>query len=161
MDAHSTRSRSLVGRMWTTFPQWPLGGKTSGGYRRYTPCTTIFGYDMHGLILASLHGGMTYLISNCRRLRKRSLSRILNRGFHGSLRSSMVSFFLDLVRTCKPSDTVATMCVGIPGRMARWKYIRIRWILFSFGIGYLSINQLRPSISWRVRAGETRGMIAY
>ena len=43
--------------------------------------------------------GMTYLISNCRRLRKRSFSRILNKGFHGSLRSSIVSFFLDLVRT--------------------------------------------------------------
>jgi hypothetical protein len=41
---------------------------------------------------------ITHLISNCRRLRKRSLSRILNRGFHGSLRSSIVSFFLDLVR---------------------------------------------------------------
>jgi hypothetical protein len=84
----------------------------------------------------------TYLISNCRRLRKRSLSRMLNRGFHGSLRSWIVNFFLDLVRTWMPSDTVATMCVGIPGRVARWKYIRIRWILFSFGIGYLSINQL-------------------
>lgn len=43
--------------------------------------------------------GTTHLISNCRRLRKRSSSRILNRGFHGSLRSSIVSFFLDLVRT--------------------------------------------------------------
>jgi len=43
--------------------------------------------------------GITHLISNCRRLRKRSLSRILNRGFHGSLRSSIVSFFLDPVRT--------------------------------------------------------------
>ena len=42
--------------------------------------------------------GTTHLISNCRRLRKRSLSRIMNRGFHGSLRSSIVNFFLDLVR---------------------------------------------------------------
>lgn len=43
--------------------------------------------------------GTTHLISNCRRLRKRSSSRILNRGFHGSLRSRIVNFFLDLVRT--------------------------------------------------------------
>ena len=142
MDIHSTQSRSPVERTWTAFLRWRQGGKTSGRCRRYNPCTTIFGYDKRVWTLARRRKGITHLISNCRRLRKRSLSRILNRGFHGSLRSLIASFFLDLVRTCRPSDTVATICVGIPGRVARWKYIRIRLILFFFGIGYLSINQL-------------------
>lgn len=51
-------------------------------------------------------------------------------------------FFLDLVKVLNPSAHVATIWVDIPGVVLTWKYILASFILLSFGIGYLSINQL-------------------
>ncbi len=56
-------------------------------------------------------------------------------------------FFLDLVQEYKWSEHVDTMCVGMPGAVAIWKYNFVRAMRLSFGMGYLSMLQLYTEVS--------------
>lgn len=58
----------------------------------------------------------TYLYSYCRLLRNKSCERMLYTGRHGSLRSSMPSFFLERVSIANVSIQVDTVSPGIPIR---------------------------------------------
>jgi|ERR1700674_3586555 hypothetical protein len=97
--------------MWLAFPLLQQGGKISWTCLQYSPYTRKVDYRMEWIVNCQCFQNMadpTYVYSNSRRVKKRSLLKMLYIGFHGSLMSSIDNLFFELVKAWSVSAHAPT-----------------------------------------------------